>query len=162
MDNSITYIRHPSFKNYFISSNGKVFSLVKGWKEKATKVSNRGYKYCSMYYEGKHYLRSVHSLVADCFLRDTDIGEINHKDKDRLNNSVDNLEIVSRSFNLRHKFFGKKRFVSRQTTTGKFQIRIKHNNKMLYTPGQFTTKEEAYDVAYNYYIQYFGFEPWSK
>lgn len=45
----------------------------------------------------------VHRLIASAFLEDySDKLEINHKDGNKLNNAVDNLEMVTRLENIRH------------------------------------------------------------
>ncbi len=44
--------------------------------------------------------RTIHSLVADAFLSGS--GEVNHKDGDKMNNHVSNLEWCTRSENHRH------------------------------------------------------------
>lgn len=56
--------------------------------------------------DGKHKTFLVHRLVANAFL-DKLIGSnmtVNHKDGNRLNNNVDNLEWLSRADNIRHAF----------------------------------------------------------
>ena len=51
----------------------------------------------------KKYL--LHRLVAICFIPNPDgLAEVNHKDGDKLNNHVDNLEWVSRHQNQQHAF----------------------------------------------------------
>ncbi len=47
-------------------------------------------------------MRRIHRLVAAAFLGDPDGLQINHKDGDRTNNRLDNLEIVTCSENHRH------------------------------------------------------------
>jgi hypothetical protein len=50
----------------------------------------------------------VHRLVAISFLPNIDnFEEVNHKDGDKLNNNVDNLEWCSRKYNIRHAFENK-------------------------------------------------------
>ena len=161
MSNSITYKRHPIFEKYFISSDGRVFSTANGWKERKQGVSTRGYKICTLWNNSKDYSRSVHSLVADCFLDYIEGTEINHKDLNKENNDISNLERVSKSYNIRHRNFGRKRFVYKQTTNNTYQIRIKYNGKSLKTPGVYSSKEEAYLYAHKMYTEMFGFEPWS-
>lgn len=52
---------------------------------------------------GRHITVVVHKLVALAFLGERPVGyQINHKDGDKLNNKVDNLEWVTPSGNMRH------------------------------------------------------------
>ena len=70
---------------------GKVLSLLKG---------EYGYIQVSLYYNRKMYKKYVHRLAAQAFLLNPDnLPEINHKDEDKTNNSVDNLEWCDRSYN---------------------------------------------------------------
>ena len=153
------YKRHPIHKGYFISDEGEVFSISKGWNIKEKQINRNGYVSVSLWTNGKETRASVHRLVAETFYGSSDL-QVNHKDQNKENNNLDNLEFCTMSYNIRHRNFGKKRFVTKQTTTGKFQIRIKLDNKYLYTPGQFVTKEEAYEEARNIYFNYFGVFPW--
>ena len=71
---------------------GKVLSLLKG---------EYGYIQVSLYYNRKMYKKYVHRLVAEAFLPNPDnLPEVNHKDEDKTNNNVDNLEWCGRKYNL--------------------------------------------------------------
>src|SRR5262249_61995747 len=66
-------------------------------------VSRTGYHQVNFYLEGrvKHFY--VHRLVAAAFIKPIPDGmEVNHKDGDKSNNDVENLEIVTSEENLRH------------------------------------------------------------
>ena len=53
----------------------------------------------------KRITKAVHRLVAECFVDNpNNYKEVNHKDGDKLNNTKDNLEWVSRSDNLKHAY----------------------------------------------------------
>lgn len=103
------------FENlYKISSTGKVKSLGNGkstnpvHKESKllkTNVSLRGYEKIKLFKDGKRYYFNMHRLVADNFLLNKDgKREVNHKDGNKLNNSVNNLEWVSASENQKHAY----------------------------------------------------------
>ena len=73
---------------------GKVLSPVK---------SNLGYLLVSLCCNGKYKMFLVHRLVAEVFIENFDnLPEINHKDEDKTNNSVDNLEWCDRSYNINY------------------------------------------------------------
>lgn len=70
---------------------GKVLSPVK---------SNIGYLLVSLCCNGKYKGFTVHRLVAQAFIPNPDnLPEINHKDEDKTNNSVENLEWCDRKYN---------------------------------------------------------------
>lgn len=74
---------------------------IKGW------VNNSGYRQVRCYLKGRSKTCDplVHRLVAHKFIPNSDnLGLINHKDGDKLNNSVDNLEWCDHSHNLRHAY----------------------------------------------------------
>lgn len=90
--------------NYQISSYGRVKSL-KFSKEKYLKPKqNRGgYLEVLLYKNNKGKLYRIHRLVAEAFIQNTyNYPEVNHKDGDKLNNCVSNLEWCTRSKNQKH------------------------------------------------------------
>ena len=66
-------------------------------------VINSGYKCLKLYKDGKHRAYLIHRLVAEAFLESIEgYNVVNHKDSNRLNNSLENLEWVSHQGNIRH------------------------------------------------------------
>lgn len=67
--------------------------------------NGRGYKIVILYKNGKRKNAYVHRLVAEHFIENPNsLREVNHKDFDKDNNSVENLEWVSSSENKKHLF----------------------------------------------------------
>jgi hypothetical protein len=95
----------PGFDGYYkVSKHGVVYSL-KSKQLKALKGGNvrRGYRGVTLYRNGKAHLRLVHRAVAEAFLPNPDgLPHVNHKDYNKQNNSVDNLEWCKESENMRH------------------------------------------------------------
>ena len=90
--------RVRSVDRYVKYSNGQIH-LHKG-KVLSPVKSNLGYLLVSLCCNGKYKSISVHRLVAQAFIENPDnLPEINHKDEDKTNNSVDNLEFCDRSYN---------------------------------------------------------------
>lgn len=91
---------------YQVSTLGRVKSLNynKTKKEKILSPGNNGngYLFVTLYKNGRKNL-FVHRLVAEAFLENPDnLPEVNHKDENKTNNSVSNLEFCSRKYNARY------------------------------------------------------------
>lgn len=85
--------------NYYVTEEGNVINNKTQKILKPMTIS--GYHYVSIL--GKK--RSIHSLVAKCYLiKENDRFEINHKDGNRLNNHYSNLEYLSHVENMRHAY----------------------------------------------------------
>lgn len=96
---------------YEVSDKGRVKSLErtdrmgKHWCERIlTPCLNKyGYKRLSLCKDNKHVDRCVHRLVAEAFIPNPhNKSQVNHKDGDKLNNDVSNLEWVTQKENSRH------------------------------------------------------------
>ena len=92
------------FYGYYINRNGEVKSTnaFKGTKEIILKgsISSRGYKIVSLMNCGKVYSRTIHKLLAQTFIPNpNNLPCINHKDGNKLNNSLDNLEWCDYGYN---------------------------------------------------------------
>jgi NUMOD4 motif./HNH endonuclease. len=89
---------------YQASSIGKIKSLVGRYsnveflKEGVTKA---GYKTVSLCKDGRRTSKSVHRLIAETFLGNSKL-DINHKDGNKSNNNIENLEYVTKSENIKH------------------------------------------------------------
>ena len=94
----------PGFLNYVVSTDGKVIN-IKTNTEKKLGHDHKGYMKVDLYSHGKRKTKRVHVLVADAFLEpDPSRPEINHKDGNKLNNNVTNLERVTKSENMKHAY----------------------------------------------------------
>lgn len=90
--------------HYFVTPDGKVYTLWRRsgkWKEQRQRPHNRGYLRVQINNKDAY----VHRLVAECFI-DNPKGllEVNHKDGNKRNNRVDNLEWCTRSENNKHAY----------------------------------------------------------
>lgn len=89
----------PNYENYWIFDNGDVYNentkqILKG------SIGEHGYRYYRLSKDNKKKMFYGHRLVAEAFLDNpNDLPVVNHKDGNKLNNNVDNLEWVSYSDN---------------------------------------------------------------
>ena len=92
---------------YQVSNTGMVKSLNyrRTGKERILKLDDNGhgYLYVSLSKDGKGKSYPVHKLVATAFLENpNNLPEVNHKDEDKTNNCVENLEWCSKLYNINY------------------------------------------------------------
>lgn len=91
-----------NYDNYYIYDNGDVFN-IKTKKMLDGSIGKNGYKYYRLSKENTKKMFYAHRLVAEYFIDNFDnLPVVNHKDGNKLNNNVDNLEWVSYSENMEH------------------------------------------------------------
>ena len=95
----------------FISNCGRLKYKPKGKFGSKYRIStgsdtDMGYKACNVHMDGRLRSTRIHVLVAKSFLASgNEEGQVvNHKDGNKANNHVDNLEWLSRSENTRHAY----------------------------------------------------------
>lgn len=91
-----------NYQNYEVSNLGKVRNkdTMKELKPIKTPI---GYYVVCLYSFGKHKNELIHRLVANAFLKPIpDKKEVNHKDGNKQNNKISNLEWVTREENILH------------------------------------------------------------
>ena len=92
------------YPNYEVSNTGKIRTKLTR-KERKFRSDKDGYQEVVLYKDGVRYYVKVHQIVAKTFLRaKKDKLEVNHKDKDRRNNDVSNLEFMNRQENMAHRY----------------------------------------------------------
>ena len=107
----------PEFEGYYQASNtgyirriGDYSNRCSFWKLETPKIlkskdNGRGYLMVTLSVNGVHYYRYVHRLVAETFIDNpVNYNEINHKDGNKKNNTVPNLEWCDRSYNGKHAY----------------------------------------------------------
>lgn len=92
------------YPNYSISNLGNVYSFnIK--RNLKPKIDKYGYYVVGLCKDGKVKCFTIHRLVASHFLEPVDnCNVVNHKDSNKLNNEVSNLEWTNVSGNTKHCF----------------------------------------------------------
>lgn len=92
----------PQFPNYSITPDGKVWNHKRKIFMKLT-VGTKGYQQVCLTKDKKLYCFFVHRLVANAYIAPIENKQIiNHKDGNKLNNTVDNLEWCTQRENILH------------------------------------------------------------
>lgn len=89
---------------YQVSNMGRVRSF-KNKKDRILKPRSKrsGYLYVSLYKSGKYIQRGVHGLALRAFTNKSQWKDVpNHKDLDKTNNKLSNLEWMTNSENIQH------------------------------------------------------------
>lgn len=86
---------------YKVNKKGQIYSDAKKIILKPI-VKSTGYAFVNLYNKGKHKSMYIHTIVANTFIGNSFGHVVNHKDLNKLNNNVENLEIVSQKENILH------------------------------------------------------------
>lgn len=95
--------RVKGYEEYQVDTNGIVYS--KNGKPLKYSINHSGYKIINFYVNHKRIGFGIHTIVANQFLLkpdNTNDYQVNHKDGNKQNNSVDNLEWVTPLENVHH------------------------------------------------------------
>lgn len=94
--------------DYIVSSDGKVYSTnnigrAKYHKEISQRNNSDGYMQITVGKTGHRGQYRVHRMIAEAFIPNPDnLPEVNHKDNNRTNNCVDNLEWCTHVYNIQY------------------------------------------------------------
>lgn len=95
------------FERYKITSYGRIIGINN--QEISQRKASNGYLRVNLRYGTEKYekpkTRSVHRLVAEAFIENPlNLNSVNHKDGNKENNDVNNLEWVTEQYNTIHSF----------------------------------------------------------
>lgn len=131
------------FENYQIDIEGNIYSKKRNGFLKPL-IDSTGYLRLDLHKDGKRYACRIHRLLALQFIPNPDnLPVVDHIDRNRLNNSLDNLRWATRSQN------GRNRNCKGYTwdkQANKYQVQYMLNRKNIHI-GHYDTEEEA-RVAY--------------
>lgn len=99
-----TLVTIENFNSYEINRNGEIFSSYTN-KLMKYQIDRKGYFRVTLRKNNKAHTVLVHRLIAKAFLPTEDYTQtVNHKDGNKLNNQLDNLEWMSLSDNVIHAY----------------------------------------------------------
>lgn len=97
------WLEIPGWDGMYQASNLGNIKSLRSNRILAVTLTPLGYGYVSIYKGLKHFKRTVHGLVMRAFVGEPPHGmEINHKDFNRSNNRIDNLEYVTHAVNVKY------------------------------------------------------------
>jgi len=106
--NELTWRRIPEFPDYWISEDSDILSMRPRWKKSKLKASNdrgNGYLFTTLFNNYVARSPTIHRLVAETFIPNPyNKACVNHKDGNKLNNCLSNLEWVTYSENTLHAY----------------------------------------------------------
>lgn len=132
--------KHKSGRQYIVYEDGAIIN-AKTLKPQKISLKSNGYLQCSA--------GDIHHLLAVVFIENDDPinkTDVNHKDGNKLNNDLTNLEWVTRSVNVKHAFDNglKHRGNAYQGGNKKKVAQFNKNNELLNT---FETVKDAKEIS---------------
>jgi hypothetical protein len=85
---------------YRATMDGMIYSLITN-KNLKPATDSCGYQTVTLVKDKKKSTKTVHRLIAKAFYGDSKL-DVNHKDGNKKNNQLNNLEFISKSQNTRH------------------------------------------------------------
>ena len=96
------FVTIKNYENYQIDENGNVKNLLTNKILKGS-IGEHGYRYYRLSKDGSKKMFYAHRLVAETFIPNpNNLPVVNHKDGNKQNNNINNLEWVSYSENAKH------------------------------------------------------------
>ena len=145
------FVQIANFDGYFINKNGEILSkrIYKEGRLMKPKMEKTGYYRICLYKDNKQEYMLVHRLLALTFIPNPDnLPFVDHHDRIRKNNSLDNLSWVTRELNNQNRTrpknnkLGYKHIsVDKRKGNEYYRVRINRNGKK--HSKHFKTLEEA-------------------
>lgn len=94
-------VKSLAFKQRYLLRNGEEAWRITQARELSQQTTNAGYRIVHLYADGARQAKTVHRLVLAAFMGDSPL-EVNHKDGNKTNNCLGNLEYTDSSSNKAH------------------------------------------------------------
>lgn len=116
---------------YMVSSLGQVKSLFRYKKVLKPNITRNGYATVELFKNKKGKRLLIHRLVAAAFISNPENKpQVNHRDENKLNNTVDNLVWNTRKENMNHGTRTKRQIKSTDYGTEERKLIARENGKM--------------------------------
>jgi hypothetical protein len=95
------------YYNYFVDVTGRVYSIRSDIvKQLKLRTRSDGYQTVDLYRHHERKTIYIHRLIAETFMPDHDLelDQVNHIDRNRNNNKLENLEWCTAEYNLQYRF----------------------------------------------------------
>lgn len=175
-------VQVKGFENlYEIDEDGNIYSIKRQLKMKIQWNNKIRYNIITLCKDGKHHTKSLHVLVLSSFTdKPSEFHEVNHKDGNRLNNKLQNLEWMTRSQNIQHSYdvlkrkpvdtkgMPQKKRINKNLPKGitmhyiRYRVRITNNpsSSGYKHLGVYDTLEEAMKIYQIAHIEKYGTNPY--
>ncbi len=92
------------FPGYAVSDSGQIYSKLSGaWRKYKSSANAAGYGRLTLKQGGKYIHRFTHRVVCEYFDPNWSPNlQVNHKDGNKMNNKISNLEMVTAKQNIQH------------------------------------------------------------
>ena len=127
-------------KRYFVSDSGNVFSLGNNssktgwrrWRKLSITMSHNGYCRVILRKNNKAIICRVHRLVAQCFIPNpNNLPQVNHKDENKKNNSVKNLEWCTALYNVQYSASRRRHKIQRGSKLKRLILQFDRSGKFI-------------------------------
>lgn len=143
------------YENYLVEPDGRIFSLITN-KFLKENIGKTGYRTVELFNDNGSKRLLVHRIVATAFIPNPDgLPQINHKDENKANNHVENLEWCSAKYNMNYGEAAKTRHLKIDYTTIQRKVLARENGKKACVPvlqfdknGKFINRYESVKDAY--------------
>ena len=124
----------PGYPDYLIEKDGQIFSLKTNKWLKAN-IGNTGYYGIELANDKGHKRLSIHRLVALTYIPNpNNLPQVNHKDENKLNNNVNNLEWCTNQYNMTYGTFIERRVAHTDYSKPSYRENAIKNGKKVSRP----------------------------
>lgn len=134
----------PGYSDYLIETDGRIFSKVSNRWLKAT-LGNNGYYGVELRNSYGARRLSIHRLVALTYIPNpNNYPQVNHKDENKLNNDLSNLEWCTNQYNMTYGTFIERKVAHTDYSKPSYRENAIKNGKKVCKPVARYTKDGQY------------------